>query len=38
VEEAMRQLRLAREEDPGGFYAREAQRLLERLESVGTEP
>lgn len=38
VEEAMRQLRLAREENPGGFYAREAQRLLERLESVGTEP
>jgi tetratricopeptide (TPR) repeat protein len=38
VEAAMRQLRLAREEDPGGFYAREAQRLLERLESVGTEP
>jgi tetratricopeptide (TPR) repeat protein len=38
VEEAMRQLRLAREEDAGGFYAREAQRLLERLESVGTEP
>jgi len=38
VEEAMRQLRLAREEDSGGFYAREAQRLLERLESVGTVP
>jgi tetratricopeptide (TPR) repeat protein len=38
VEEAMRQLRLAREEDPDGFYGREAQRLLERLESVGNEP
>ena len=38
VEEAMRQLRLAREEDPGGFYGREAQRLLDRLENVGAAP
>jgi tetratricopeptide (TPR) repeat protein len=37
VEEAMRQLGLARNEDPDGFYGREAQRLLDRLESVGTE-
>jgi len=34
VEEAIRQLRLAREEDPDGFYGREAARLLERLEGV----
>jgi tetratricopeptide (TPR) repeat protein len=34
VEEATRQLRLAREADPGGFYGREAQRLLDRLEEV----
>jgi tetratricopeptide (TPR) repeat protein len=38
VEEAMRQLRLAQEEDPDGFYGREAQRLLDRLEEVGTAP
>jgi tetratricopeptide (TPR) repeat protein len=37
VQEAKRQLGLAREEDPDGFYGREAQRLLDRLESVGTE-
>jgi tetratricopeptide (TPR) repeat protein len=37
VEEAMRQLRLARDADPDGFYGREAQRLLDRLESVGAE-
>lgn len=35
VEEAIRQLRLARDEDPDGFYGREADRLLERLEDVG---
>ena len=34
VDEAIRQLRLAREADPDGFYGREAQRLLERLEDV----
>jgi tetratricopeptide (TPR) repeat protein len=34
VEEAIRQLRLAREADPNGFYGREAQRLLDRLEDV----
>ena len=34
VEEAIRQLRLAREVDPDGFYAREAERLLDRLEGV----
>jgi tetratricopeptide (TPR) repeat protein len=34
VEEANRQLRLARELDPGGFYAGEAERLLDRLEEV----
>jgi tetratricopeptide (TPR) repeat protein len=34
VEEAIRQLRLARESDPQGFYGREAQRLLVRLEGV----
>ena len=34
VEEAIRQLELAREADPGGFYGREAERLLERLEDV----
>ncbi len=34
VEEAERQLRLAREADPDGFYGREAERLLDRLESV----
>ena len=34
VEEAKRQLRLAREADPDGFYGREAERLLDRLESV----
>lgn len=35
VEEAIRQLELAREADPGGFYGREAERLLNRLEEVG---
>lgn len=35
VEEAIRQLELAREADPDGFYGREAERLLERLEDVG---
>jgi tetratricopeptide (TPR) repeat protein len=34
VEEAQRQLRLARDADPDGFYGREAERLLERLEDV----
>ncbi len=34
VEEAIRQLRLAREADPDGFYGREAERLLDRLEDV----
>jgi tetratricopeptide (TPR) repeat protein len=34
VDEAIRQLRLAREADPDGFYAREAGRLLDRLEDV----
>jgi tetratricopeptide (TPR) repeat protein len=34
VEEAIRQLELAREADPSGFYGREAQRLLDRLEDV----
>jgi tetratricopeptide (TPR) repeat protein len=38
VEEAKRQLGLARDADPDGFYGREAERLLERLESVGTTP
>lgn len=36
VEEATRQLRLARDADPSGFYGREAERLLERLEDVDT--
>ena len=34
VEEATRQLQLARDADPGGFYGREAERLLERLEDA----
>jgi tetratricopeptide (TPR) repeat protein len=34
VEEAIRQLRLARDTDPNGFYGREAERLLERLEDA----
>jgi len=34
VEEAIRQLRLAGDADPKGFYGREAERLLERLEDV----
>jgi tetratricopeptide (TPR) repeat protein len=34
VEEAIRQLELAREADPSGFYGRESQRLLDRLEDV----
>ena len=38
VEGAMRQLRLAQQEAPDGFYGREAQRLLERLENVGAAP
>jgi tetratricopeptide (TPR) repeat protein len=38
VEEAKRQLGLAREADPEGFYGREAKRLLDRLESVGAAP
>jgi tetratricopeptide (TPR) repeat protein len=37
VDEAKRQLGLVVDADPDGFYGREAQRLLERLESVGTE-
>jgi tetratricopeptide (TPR) repeat protein len=36
VEEALRQLRLARDEDPNGFYGREAERLLERLEDASS--
>jgi tetratricopeptide (TPR) repeat protein len=35
VNEAIRQLELAREADPEGFYGREAERLLDRLEDVG---
>jgi tetratricopeptide (TPR) repeat protein len=35
VEEAKRQLRLAADADPGGFYGREANRLRSRLERVG---
>lgn len=35
VEEAMRQLRLARDAGPRSFYGREAERLLTRLEEVG---
>jgi len=35
VEEAIRQLELAREADPNGFYGREAERLLDRLEDIG---
>ena len=34
VEEAIRQLDLAREADPNGFYGREAERLLDRLEDT----
>lgn len=34
LKEAIRQLELAREADPDGFYAREARRLLDRLEDV----
>ena len=34
VEEAIRQLELAREADPDGFYGREAERLLSRLREV----
>ncbi|HSE80623.1 MAG TPA: tetratricopeptide repeat protein [Gaiellaceae bacterium] len=34
VEEAIRQLELARDADPGGFYGREAERLLNRLREV----
>jgi tetratricopeptide (TPR) repeat protein len=34
VEEAKRQLRLAEEAAQGGFYGREADRLLDRLEDV----
>jgi tetratricopeptide (TPR) repeat protein len=36
LQEALRQLRLASDEDPDGFYGREAKRLLERLESAGS--
>jgi tetratricopeptide (TPR) repeat protein len=36
VEEAIRQLRLAHDADPDGFYGREAERLLERLEDANT--
>jgi tetratricopeptide (TPR) repeat protein len=36
VEEAKRQLRQAREEAPNGFYGREGERLLDRLEDVGS--
>lgn len=35
VEEAERQLDLARKADPDGFYGTEAKRLLDRLEEVG---
>jgi tetratricopeptide (TPR) repeat protein len=35
VEGAERQLRLARGVDRGGFYGREAERLLSRLEAIG---
>jgi tetratricopeptide (TPR) repeat protein len=34
VREAVRQLELARNADPEGFYGREAERLLNRLEDV----
>jgi tetratricopeptide (TPR) repeat protein len=37
VEEATRQLRLAREAAPDGFYGREAERLLDRLEEVDSD-
>jgi tetratricopeptide (TPR) repeat protein len=36
VEEAKRQLRQARDAGPQTFYGREAERLLERLEEVGS--
>jgi tetratricopeptide (TPR) repeat protein len=36
VEEAKRQLRQARDAGPQAFYGREAERLLERLEEVGS--
>jgi tetratricopeptide (TPR) repeat protein len=36
IEDARRQLRLARQADPDGLYGREAKRLLDRLEAVGT--
>jgi tetratricopeptide (TPR) repeat protein len=36
VGEAKRQLGRARAADPGGFYGREARRLLDRLGAVGT--
>lgn len=36
VEEARRQLRLARRAEPGSRHAREAERYLDRLEGVGT--
>jgi tetratricopeptide (TPR) repeat protein len=36
VEEAKRQLRLARDVGGGGFYGREAKRLLDRLLDVGS--
>jgi tetratricopeptide (TPR) repeat protein len=36
VDEAKRQLRLAREDEPGSVHAKEAERFLKRLESLGT--
>jgi tetratricopeptide (TPR) repeat protein len=36
VEEARRQLRLAAEAEPQGFYGREAERLLSRIEGAGS--
>jgi hypothetical protein len=36
LQEALRQLQLASEEDPDGFYGREAKRLLDRLEGAGS--
>lgn len=36
VEEAKRQLQLARDAAPDGFYGAEAERLLERLEGIGS--
>ena len=36
VEEARKQLRRARDAGAGGFYGREAERLLDRLGDVGS--